>query len=257
MPSLLDGAGAVRWIGVIQEIAEHNRDVKRASSAEEWTLVDAFAAALGHRINNSICAAWTATAAAQARRSLQPGRDPLDECLQTIGNSLQKCQEIVQDVLRLAHHESSPKEPHDLNGVVVSAIEAMRHYATLHKVVVHLDAAENLARPNINPLEIEQVLVNLLRDSVEAGAVLVTVRTRHQKGAVQVIIQDNGNGIARADLKQLFSPFFSVEGIEAIGLERAISQSPLSDRQGSVEIVSESGQGRMITIRLPVSEITP
>ena len=76
----------------------------------------------------------------------------------------------------------------------------------------------------------------MLRNSLEADAKNITVRTRAATNAVEVIVQDDGCGIPIADLKRLFEPFLSKGGSETLGLGLTISHSVIVANTGCCSI---------------------
>ena len=82
----------------------------------------------------------------------------------------------------------------------------------------------------------------------------VVIETRKEGDQVVVSIRDSGCGIEREHLDKIFDPGFTSKGVGAgVGLGLAVAYSVIKEHNGSIEVVSERGQGSTFTVRLPVS----
>jgi polar amino acid transport system substrate-binding protein len=108
----------------------------------------------------------------------------------------------------------------------------------------------------VNPVAIEQVLVNLIRNAVEAGngTVRITIRTQVVAGQPEVVIHDTGRGIAPEHLPHIFDPFYTTRYREGgTGLGLSITYGIITEHGGTVDITSQDGHGTTVTLRLPVA----
>jgi signal transduction histidine kinase len=150
---------------------------------------------------------------------------------------------------------------------------------------VQLDLGEPLQRAKIDPEKFRQVLLNLMRNAIQAmdGRGKVTVSTQMHRSTrgrvppsegavpisrrsltdeterVEVSVRDTGPGISPKVLRNLFVPFFTTK-TEGTGLGLAISQSIVQNAGGTIEVHSQPGAGTRFTIVLPTAEdalVTP
>jgi signal transduction histidine kinase len=116
-----------------------------------------------------------------------------------------------------------------------------------------------------NVSEIEQVLSNLVLNGLQAmpdGGV-VTLRTRfEERGAASgtrqafacAVVEDQGEGIAAADLPRVFDPFFTTKDVgEGTGLGLSVSFGIVCDHEGLLEVASERGRGARFSVLLPLA----
>jgi C4-dicarboxylate-specific signal transduction histidine kinase len=108
-------------------------------------------------------------------------------------------------------------------------------------------------------VQIEQVLINLLRnaldalnDQPEAKRQLVIESGIQADGKVYVSVRDNGSGIPAKAMEQLFDPFYSTKE-SGMGMGLAISQTIMSNHRGKIRADSWPGRGSTFTIELPPS----
>ena len=110
---------------------------------------------------------------------------------------------------------------------------------------------------NINPLEMEQVFVNLLANAVQSSkrGSQVLVKLNTADGRVRVVIEDHGAGMSREILARMFDPFFTTRlhgGGTGLGL--SIVHGIVRDHGGSIDVWSEPNQGTRVTISLPMTQ---
>ncbi len=146
--------------------------------------------------------------------------------------------ELVTDTLALTH----PKWSHE-----------PRRRGVEIRVQTHL--APDLPPVLGNPVELRQVLVNLIFNAVEAmpqGGTL-TLRTFANSKEVVIAVQDTGIGISPTVQRRLFEPFFTTKGAQGTGLGLSICYGIVSRHGGTIEVQSEEGKGTTFLVRLPAA----
>ena len=146
------------------------------------------------------------------------------------------------------------KVPGDILALIQEVAEFMQGDFQEKGVEFVLQAPENLPPFPFDPGQMRQVLLNLLKNSLEAmprGGV-ITVSAAVQGAHLVLTIQDTGQGIPPEHLKSLFTPFFSTkEGGTGLGL--TICRGLIDQHQGEIEFASEVDHGTTCTIRLPLT----
>jgi len=239
--------------GTVQDITRRRELEISVRRAERLASLGTLAAGIAHEINNPISAAWTAAETAKTLKN-RPNTEPMmDECLDAISDTVKRCQVIVDNVLRFARQESSEKKPHDVNQIVEQAIETTAYYTRGHGIQLSFDRQDDLPLARINAPEIEQVLVNLIRNAAQAGqAKQIHLSTSLQDGQIAMRVKDNGRGIPEQYRERIFDPFFTTnETAEGTGLGLAISHGIVQDNQGTIELTSTVGVGSVFTVLLP------
>jgi signal transduction histidine kinase len=220
--------------------------------AERLASIGTLATGIGHEINNPLNAILLS-----AQYALRSGDSATTaNMLSTISAEAQRAGRIVHGVMRFAKAEGGEKYPGDLNDVVRQAVDLAKAYLQSAKVALALELAEALPQVRMSPTEMEQVLVNLITNAVQAGdsVVRITIRTAAESDWVRLTVQDDGPGIAPDVLERIFDPFFTTrQNRGGTGLGLSICHSIVSDHGGTMSVASMVGEGATFTIRLPIA----
>ncbi len=244
---------------VEQKTRELSRAHDQMLQAEKMASIGKLAAIVAHEINNPLTGILTY---AKLLRKWMIGceGEKLDQVrgsIELIETESRRCGEIVKNLLTFARTAPMNPEPSDLNGVVERAVRLVRHQLDLAGIQLQLALAPDLPTVFCDAAHIEQVLLALMMNSIEAMPHGGNLRLRSQVLAsgeeVQLEVADDGVGIPAEVLPQLFEPFFTTrEHTHGLGLGLAISRGIIERHQGRIEAVSEPGRGTTFTITLPV-----
>ena len=129
-----------------------------------------------------------------------------------------------------------------------------------HNVTLHLELAESLPLLFVDSIKIEQVLINLIRNSTEALSAMdnqpktITVTSLMlDENQLQIQVRDNGSGIELALQEQLFMPFFTTK-TEGMGMGLSICRSLIAAHHGTLTFDSQPGLGTCFYITLPIQK---
>ena len=145
-----------------------------------------------------------------------------------------------------------------LNDVVRASIELLRPEFENRGIAIQEKLARQLPELRMDPVQIQQALVNLLRNALQAmtkGGVL-RLQTGHSSENVWVSVSDSGCGIPAEHVKQIFEPFYTTKK-KGSGLGLMIVQRIVRDHGGGIELESHVGQGSTFRIWLPLHERGP
>jgi C4-dicarboxylate-specific signal transduction histidine kinase len=145
----------------------------------------------------------------------------------------------------------------DLNELVDQALHMIRFDKRLTDVKVERKFSPDAGRLSLLPQALQQVLVNLIINALDAMAQTPTpvlrVRTERREGWCVVEVSDNGAGIAHEHMGRLFEPFFTTKPVgKGTGLGLSISYSLIQKQGGSITVQSHLGKGSSFTVRLPI-----
>jgi signal transduction histidine kinase len=175
------------------------------------------------------------------------------ECLRAIQEENQRCARIVASVLDFARQDEGELVPHELVAVArrAAAIVQRRFPDRQQAIEVRVEAAEIWVA--MNPTQIEQALVNLLANAMQAsaGGGDVSLRIEPDGDHVRLVVADRGRGITPEQMKHVFDPFFTTrQGEGGGGLGLSLVHSTVSRHGGTIDIQSEPKEGTTVTIRL-------
>lgn len=174
--------------------------------------------------------------------------------LQVIRESAEKANRIVSDLLKFARQSVPEMESHDLRETVEASIRLTTYLIREARIQLVKDIPEKMIPVTYDPQQIEQVLINMIHNAIQAmpNRGTLNVRLDQMDGTAAVAIQDTGTGISPENLKRIFDPFFTTkpEGV-GTGLGLSVSYGIIANHKGRIEVESEVGKGTKFTIYLP------
>lgn len=161
---------------------------------------------------------------------------------------------LARDLVQIAKPAGIARVPLDVREPVQAACALVKGQLESSGVKLVVQLAEGLPAILGDGSQLQQVMLNLLFNAQRAfagrpGTVTVTQRLAQDGTAVEIVVADNGPGIAEEDRPHVFTPFFSRTGGSGLGL--AITDQIVSAHRGTIELQSRPGQGATFTIRLP------
>jgi signal transduction histidine kinase len=181
----------------------------------------------------------------------------LDHLPSMVGRSregLKRIQQIIGNLKDFARLDEAEMKEVDLSMGIESTTEILQGMAHERGIVLGADLTP-LPVDNCYPAKINQVLLNLVCNAIEASTpgMVVTVRTRPAKeGGVHLIVEDTGHGIEPAIRGKIFDPFFTTKPIgKGKGLGLSISYGIVQSHGGSIDVQSEVGRGSRFIVHLP------
>jgi signal transduction histidine kinase len=223
---------------------------------ERLASIGLLAAGIAHEINNPTGAALLAAETALAIKDLPDAGDRLTACLQNIVTSMDRCGRIVRTLLRHTRQEPTEKQACSVNDVAEQAMDLARPYASAQGATLRLELDPVVPLVSMNPLEIELVMVNLIRNAIEAGNgnVQVCVSTAQTEWGVRVTVRDNGCGMDEEQLAHVFDPLHTTRRhLGGSGLGMSIAYDIIHEHEGRLEVRSRRGKGTTIVIDLPAA----
>jgi signal transduction histidine kinase len=218
------------------------------------------ASAIAHEVNQPLTAVVTYTQACM--RLLRSGEATTDEVLQwmeRVGAQAERASRIIRHLRTFVRKDDAQLLPLQVNPLVDEVAQLVRPDARQSEVEVLTELAEGLPEIVADGIQIQQVLVNLVRNAVEAinGAgcerreVRLTTCLRAD-GAVQLRVEDTGPGFDDAKATRLFEPFYSTKS-EGMGIGLSISRSIVEAHGGQIHAARAPGGGARFTVALPAT----
>jgi signal transduction histidine kinase len=167
---------------------------------------------------------------------------------------LKRVRDIVNNLLDFARLDEVEFEEADLNDALAETVEMLRH--EIRKKEIRLEPhLQDLPRLLCHPGKINQVLLNLLLNAIQASEPggVVEVRTRAEPDAVVVEVEDHGAGIAPEHRPHIFEPFFTTQPVgRGMGLGLSVSYGIVRSHGGAIEVDSRPGHGSTFLVRFPL-----
>ena len=175
--------------------------------------------------------------------------------LEKIVNASLNARETIRKLLVFARQQPSEMVPVQLNTIIRECIDLLAGRLRKEGIDLELRLDENIPKIEGDPPQLNQVLVNLVVNSMHAmpnGGDL-TIETAADENNVYLRVEDSGAGIDEDILKLIFVPFFTTKDIdEGTGLGLAVVHGIVSSHGGEVDVESVKGRGSRFEIKLPV-----
>ena len=223
--------------------------------SERLAAVGTLAAGIAHQINNPIGGIIAAAEFALAESEDADGHGVRRKALETSLEEARRCGRIVKSVLKFSRDEPTPKWVENLNSTVRRAAELTRSYVEERGGQLEVEMSPEELPVMISPIDIEQVVLNLVRNAAESRSesALVRVATVRNGDQAEMIVTDNGYGIQEPERARLFDPFYTTrleDGGSGLGL--SVVHGVVGDHGGKVEVESRSGGGTRFRIAFPI-----
>jgi two-component system, NtrC family, sensor kinase len=228
---------------------------------EKMASVGKMAAVVAHEVNNPL--SGILTYAKLLRKWLETGqaggekRDEALQCLELIANESRRCGELIKNLLSLSRTAPMNLQTSDLHDVIERCLLLVRHQLDLVGIEWQLDMADDMPLVQCDPAQIEQVLLALIMNAIDAmprgGTLWLSTRFDQDADEFAITVRDDGSGIPQEILPQIFEPFMTTkESGRGVGLGLAISRGIVERHGGRIQVESELGRGTSFTISLPI-----
>ena len=252
------------FVGIISDISKRKETEQKLRQQQErlehvtrlGTLGE-MAAGIAHEINQPLTA--IATYAQAAIRMLDKGMmetDRLQSVLTKMSVQADRAGQIIHRVRQLARHQTADQELVSVNGVIRDTLKLAEVDARYHQVVVDPKMQADLPRVWLNPVQIQQVVLNLMRNAIEASpaATHIGLRTASVSGGeeIEIEVTDNGPGVPPELRSEIFNPFFTTRE-HGTGMGLSISRSIVLSHGGQIEVGDSTSGGARFTVTLPTA----
>jgi PAS domain S-box-containing protein len=258
VPFVYEGKPAILGIG--RDVTERRRMETQLLQADRLAALGTLAAGVAHEVNNplaylSLNLEWLARQLPELARD--PERLPsLALMLEEARHGADRVAAIVRDLRAFSRADGETRGPVDLGAAVASSIKMAAHDIR-HRATVTTDVDDDVPPAWANDARLEQVLLNLLLNAVQAmdetttekNEIRVTVRAGAPGRAV-IEVSDNGPGIPPETARRIFDPFFTTKAV-GTGLGLSICHSIVTSFGGRISVQSRVGEGSTFRIELP------
>jgi signal transduction histidine kinase len=217
-------------------------------------------AAIAHEINQPLGAVQTN--ADTAEFILQAGGDRREDLLRLVGrirSDNQRASKVIKRLRALLARHDEPRQPLDLNTVLTDVEVFLKHELQRRGMSLALRPAKTPARILGEETEIQQVLINLILNAMDALAEApldrrsILVQVECSAGFHSVSVTDQGRGFAEGDLSKLFDAFFSTKRT-GMGLGLSIARTIVMAHGGTIRAEHGPSGGAMFNVELPAHE---
>lgn len=250
---VIDISERVRAQAMLRQVQAEFAHDARVSMLGELT------ASIAHEVNQPLAAiATNASAGLRWLDRPEPDVAEVRALTQRIIADAQRAADIISRVRAMAGHKAPESAPISINGVIEEAMLFLAHELQGQSVSLTLSLAKGLPPVLADRIQLQQVVVNLAVNAVQAMAQTpadrrrLTLRTSFDDGRVYVSVEDNGPGIAAAQQQRLFESFFTTK-TSGMGMGLPICRSILESYGGAIKAGNGENGGTVFTFTLPAA----
>lgn len=217
------------------------------------------ASGVAHEINNPVAimieeAGWIQDLLDDEQAKLESGNE-IQRALDQISKQGRRCKDITHKLLSFARQTDSEVTAVEIAPLIEEVVNISMQQARYAQVTFNLDIAPDLPPLRASVTELQQVLLNLTTNSIQAmepdGGEL-TISSRRDGSTILISVADTGPGIPAANLQRIFDPFFTTKPVgQGTGLGLSIVFGIIHQMDGEIDVESTVGKGTRFNIRLP------
>ncbi|CAN5468823.1 hypothetical protein BH10PLA1_BH10PLA1_11340 [soil metagenome] len=256
-------------LGTVIDITERKRDeeLTRVRDAElahlsRISTMGNMASGLAHELNQPLGAILNYTGVcANLLKAIPVPSEKLHAVLDEVANETRRANAIIGRLRSFVTKQTPKAVQIDLNELVRKTISFMDFELRHHGVSMNLGIGKGLPRVLADSIQIEQVLVNLMYNAIQAMSAtlparkVLTVETAvTENRMVGITVADTGHGMSPENLARLFQPFFTTKA-QGMGMGLNISRSIIENHGGRLSAKSNPGGGMRFSFTLPTKHV--
>ncbi len=169
--------------------------------------------------------------------------------------NLDKIQKLVLDMLKFSKSDQPQRQLCQFNRLVETVVQMVRPQADERQVGIVIQADEDMPQVQVDPDQMQDVVMNLILNAIEAvdpqtGQVTVHTELQSEPRELVLRVSDNGKGIE--DMETIFEPFHSEKPHVGTGLGLSIAKKIIQMHKGTIDVQSLPGEGSIFTVQIPV-----
>ena len=247
------GEAAVARFVMGADVTDERIERERKQQQKRLAAVGTLAAGLAHEIRNPLNGARLHVSFLERALSKEGASAEARDALRVVGDEIQRLARLVTDFLDFARPQPLIRAPVDIRALCERAVQLVAPAAEAANVVVSVDFPVRELVLEADAQRLEQVLLNLLQNAIEAlaptGDGRVSVRARREPRHMWIEVEDDGPGIGAAQ-PTIFDAFFSTKPT-GTGLGLAIAHRIVTDHGGNIDVDSRPGRTRF-RVNLPL-----
>ena len=251
-------AERMRAEAALRQSEEHLRN--QAQELEQQLLasgrlvaVGELTASMAHEFNNPL---GIVLGFAQGLLANMDSSDPNYHHVQIISEEAKRCEKLVQELLEFGRPKNADFAWTDVQEMIQKTLDLVQPRAGKSKIEAYAKFAGELPQIHADPQQLQQVLLNLSLNAVDAmpkGGTLTIAATQESPNRLTITVADTGIGIEPDVLPRIFQPFFTSKKRRGLGLGLPICDRIVKGHGGRIEVESMPGEGTRFTIRLPIN----
>lgn len=251
--SVAEILGRLYFTAIMRDITEYKVMEDRLLQSERLAAVGNTVAHIAHEIKNPLLIIG---GFARLLQKLPQLDDQARHKLSIITEEVRHLEEMVVEMRDFVRRPLVDKHPGQIKAAIQQAVDLFQDFFQEHQVQVRIVEEAPLPTVSFDPQQLHEVLINLLKNAVEAmpQGGEITIASRVRGDLVEISVSDTGEGIPPEVAANIFRPYFTTKE-KGTGLGLAICQSIIQEHGGSLLADSTPGRGSTFTIQLPLKRL--
>jgi PAS domain S-box-containing protein len=237
---------------------QHEKDhLAEIARMTRLSLIGSMGSGIAHQVNQPLTAISNySQACIQLIKAEQPDLTKLSEVLSKTYEQAQKAGKIIHRMKDLASQRTTSRTMTSIDTLIESAVNFCAHECYEHNISVTLDFNPNIPEVSVDSVQIEQVILNLIRNAIDAlkeqvsnGDKTISIQTQINS-CLEVRIKDNGPGLTDEQKEKILMPFYTSKA-SGMGMGLSISRSIIEAHGGSINFNSKLAAGTTFYFNLP------
>ena len=260
-----DEAGVLSFVGAVMDVtaAKRAEEAVQAAQAElahvaRMTTLGELTAWIAHEVNQPLAGIVTnGTACLQWLGQKTPALDEARSSVEDMISDAQRAGDVILEIRALSRKTAPKRAPLDINELIQGVVRLVTREAQAHGASVRLDLAPALPAVVGDRVQLQQVVINLVINAIQAMASVtarpreLSIRSRqNEAGHVLIEVADSGHGIGSTNPDQLFKAFFTTKPA-GMGMGLSICRSIIEAHGGTVWATDNTPSGAVFHFTLP------
>jgi len=239
-----------RDITARKQAQKHNQEHQRQlAHVGRLSMLGEMASGIAHELNQPLTAITTnARACVRLLEADEKNADSCADVMEKIADQAERAGGVIQYIRHFAHKELPHKKPAKISTMVNTVLDLLDREIKSKQILLNLQLDDNAEWVLAQDIQIEQVILNLVRNSVDSLESVpqekrnLTIRsTKMPNNKVEIRVSDTGLGLKKVIKDQLFEPFMTTKD-QGMGLGLSISQGIIEAHGGQIEVATPLGQ---------------
>ncbi|MGD1974057.1 MAG: response regulator [Desulfobacterales bacterium] len=253
---------AMGTVAFFQDLREIKRLEKELVQSERLAAIGQTIAGLAHGIKNILHGLKGGSYLVDIGIN-KNDTEKLKKGWEMIKRNVGRTSNLVMDLLSYSKEREPEYEICKPNDIAKEVCDLLHDKAIRHKVEIIPQFDDTIGEVSMDPNTTHESLLNLMSNAVDACLFdenmdktwqVALKTTKEENNIIKFEVSDNGAGMDKEVLKQLFTSFFSTKGHRGTGLGLMVTRKLIKEHGGTIEVNSQLGEGTVFTIRLPYKE---
>jgi PAS domain S-box-containing protein len=251
-PIIDDYDKVVGFLGAHRDITEQKLLEEQLVRSQKMETFGTLAAGIAHEVGNPLTSISSIVQVIQRTSKDQFAQEKLE----LVKNQINRIAKIIRELVDFSRPSAYEVKMSNVNAIIHDAMNIVQYGKKVHDLTIELSLEEPLPLVPVVPDQLVQVFLNILMNAVDACANRlghISIVSRYLGNMIEVIITDDGAGIAEVDRGKIFDPFFTTKEVgKGTGLGLWVSLGIMKNLGGDIRVESQPGTGSTFIVELPL-----